>query len=141
MNRDDSQAVYPDSIDAPGTPRASTATVPAAPTTPVVIDGRTDPGSLAGRREAQQREAARQQARERAEEPLRRAYLRAVDEEQEQRAASTRAIAIGVIAMLIGILVTVTTYSHASASGGTYLVAWGPIVFGFIQIVRGLAGR
>ncbi len=36
-----------------------------------------------------------------------------------------------------GIVVTVVTYS-AAASGGTYVVAWGAIVFGAIQFFRGL---
>ena len=36
-----------------------------------------------------------------------------------------------------GILVTVATYSAAS-SGGTYLLAWGAILFGGVQFVKGL---
>ena len=36
-----------------------------------------------------------------------------------------------------GIVVTVVTYSTASG-GGTYFVAWGAIVFGAIQFIRGL---
>jgi hypothetical protein len=37
-----------------------------------------------------------------------------------------------------GIAVTVGTYSAASG-GGTYVIAWGAIVFGAIQFFRGLA--
>jgi hypothetical protein len=37
-----------------------------------------------------------------------------------------------------GILVTVLTYSAAAEGGGTYVVAWGAILFGGIQLVRGL---
>ncbi len=36
-----------------------------------------------------------------------------------------------------GTVVTVVTYSIASG-GGTYLVAWGAIIFGAIQLIRGL---
>ena len=39
-----------------------------------------------------------------------------------------------------GILVTVVTYCAASG-GGTYVVAWGAIVFGAIRFFQGLAGR
>lgn len=38
-----------------------------------------------------------------------------------------------------GTLVTVLTY-QAAANGGTYMVAWGAIVFGLVDFVRGLAG-
>lgn len=37
-----------------------------------------------------------------------------------------------------GILVTAFTYSAASNGGGRYFVAWGAILFGGIQFVRGL---
>ena len=42
-----------------------------------------------------------------------------------------------------GILVTVVTYLAAenSPGGGTYVVAWGAILFGAIQFFRGLTGR
>lgn len=39
-----------------------------------------------------------------------------------------------------GIVITVVTYSAASG-GGTYVVAWGAIIFGFIQFVKGLSNR
>jgi hypothetical protein len=39
-----------------------------------------------------------------------------------------------------GILVTVFTYAAASG-GGTYVVAWGAIVFGAIQFFKGVANR
>jgi hypothetical protein len=38
-----------------------------------------------------------------------------------------------------GIVVTAATYSAASDGGGTYVVAWGAIIFGAIQFFRGLA--
>ncbi len=40
-----------------------------------------------------------------------------------------------------GLLVTCLTYSLASnGGGGTYAVAWGPVVFGGIKMMRGLLG-
>jgi uncharacterized membrane protein len=55
------------------------------------------------------------------------------------RAAGLRQIVIGAVLAVIGIVVTVVTYRHAasSSSGGTYLVAWGPVVFGAVSMVRG----
>ena len=38
-----------------------------------------------------------------------------------------------------GTVVTAVTYSAASSGGGTYVVAWGAIVFGAIQFFRGLS--
>jgi uncharacterized membrane protein len=48
-------------------------------------------------------------------------------------------IAIGVILLIVGIVITVVTHDHASKQGGTYVVAYGPIVYGVITIIRGLA--
>src|SRR5262245_23287938 len=45
----------------------------------------------------------------------------------------------GVCVMGLGLAVTAITYSAASESGGTYLIASGPIIFGLSLIVRGLA--
>lgn len=39
----------------------------------------------------------------------------------------------------IGILVTWGTMQHASAQGGTFIIAWGPMVFGFIRFARGVS--
>ena len=51
-----------------------------------------------------------------------------------------RNMAIGGVICLIGILVTVGTYSAAASSrgGGHYVVAWGAILFGGIQFLKGL---
>lgn len=55
------------------------------------------------------------------------------------RKAALRQIRVGLVLLVIGLVVTVVTYSHASSSptGGTYIVAWGPILFGAIGAVRG----
>ncbi|MCE9579733.1 MAG: hypothetical protein K8W52_41830 [Deltaproteobacteria bacterium] len=47
----------------------------------------------------------------------------------------------GALICAIGILITSVTYSNAahSAHGGTYVMAWGPIVFGAARFFRGLA--
>lgn len=37
-----------------------------------------------------------------------------------------------------GTVATVATYAAASSSGGSYFVAWGAMVFGGIQFVKGL---
>ena len=42
------------------------------------------------------------------------------------------------LCFLVGHLVTVVTYQAASKSGGHYLVAWGAILFGGLQFLRGL---
>lgn len=48
-------------------------------------------------------------------------------------------IALGLVLIVIGILITAVTYGSASSSGGTYIVAYGPIIFGVIKLFRGLA--
>ncbi|HUQ05639.1 MAG TPA: hypothetical protein VM261_24215 [Kofleriaceae bacterium] len=47
-------------------------------------------------------------------------------------------IAIGLLLMLGGIMVTVLTYDAASG-GGMYVIAWGPVVYGFLRLMRGLS--
>ena len=58
----------------------------------------------------------------------------------QQRA--NRDMVVGGLWCGAGILITVLTYSSASGpQGGTYLLAWGPIVFGGIQFLRGIFSR
>lgn len=47
---------------------------------------------------------------------------------------------VGALWCIIGIVVTVVTYLAAASSptGGRYLIAWGAILFGGIQFLRGL---
>ncbi len=59
--------------------------------------------------------------------------------EQERRAKKSRDITVGAILLVVGILVTAFTYDSASREGGTYIVAWGPMVFGAIRLFKGLA--
>jgi hypothetical protein len=44
----------------------------------------------------------------------------------------------GAVWCIGGILVTALTYSNASSGGGSYVVAWGAIVFGAVQFFKGL---
>jgi hypothetical protein len=60
--------------------------------------------------------------------------------EAERRAAKQRNVTIGALLMGLGLVITVATYSSASQSGGTYVIAYGPIIFGAIRLFRGLAG-
>ena len=56
------------------------------------------------------------------------------------RVAANRNMFVGGLWCVGGIVVTALTYSAASG-GGSYVVAWGAIVFGGIQFCRGLLGR
>jgi hypothetical protein len=58
--------------------------------------------------------------------------------QQEHRSWANGRLIIGVVLLVIGILVTVVTYSDASDSGGTYTIAYGAMIVGVINIVRGL---
>jgi hypothetical protein len=51
-----------------------------------------------------------------------------------------RQIVIGAIIFVVGLIITIATYSAASSSrtGGTYFVAYGPMIIGVVSIVRGL---
>ena len=53
------------------------------------------------------------------------------------RQAGMKNAGIGMLWCVGGIIVTAVTYSAASG-GGTYFVAWGAILFGAIQALRGL---
>jgi len=49
-----------------------------------------------------------------------------------------RNMVVGGLWCVGGIVVTAVTYSQASSGGGRYVMAWGAILFGGIQFVRGL---
>lgn len=57
---------------------------------------------------------------------------------QEDDNGAVRDIIVGGLFFVIGIGVTAFTYFLAEG-GGAYVVAWGAILFGFIQMVRGIA--
>jgi hypothetical protein len=55
-------------------------------------------------------------------------------------AAGKRNMAIGGVVCVIGLVVTIGTLAAASGSGGgSYVIAWGAIVWGAIQFFRGAA--
>lgn len=54
------------------------------------------------------------------------------------KATGKRNMLIGALWAIGGLVVTVATYSAASARGGTYVVAWGAVIFGGVQFVQGL---
>lgn len=48
---------------------------------------------------------------------------------------------VGTVLIVAGLAITVGTYAHAQSNGGgTYIVSWGPIVFGVIAVIRGIVG-
>lgn len=48
-------------------------------------------------------------------------------------------ILFGIILIVIGVAITAITHESASREGGTYIVAYGPIIVGVIKLIRGLA--
>jgi hypothetical protein len=54
------------------------------------------------------------------------------------REAAQRDMLIGAAFCVVGIFVTIFTYSLAADSGGTYLIMWGPAVYGAFRFFKGL---
>src|ERR1051326_5942467 len=44
----------------------------------------------------------------------------------------------GAILLVGGIILTAVTYDNASTQGGTYVIAYGPMIVGAIRLFRGL---
>ena len=57
---------------------------------------------------------------------------------EELRRSGQKSVAVGGLFVVIGLALTIFTYAKASGSGGRYLVAYGPVIFGGMQLVRGL---
>jgi hypothetical protein len=57
---------------------------------------------------------------------------------QPDHSAALQAMASGAIICIIGIIISVATYSAASKGGGTYVVAYGAVIGGGLQFFRGL---
>jgi hypothetical protein len=47
-------------------------------------------------------------------------------------------IALGLILLIVGIAITAVTHGQASRQGGTYVIAYGPMIWGAITMIRGL---
>src|SRR5688572_31223073 len=60
----------------------------------------------------------------------------AIEDEEARRSQATNRLILGAVALVVGILITAVTYSQAMKAGGLYIVAYGPIVFGLITILR-----
>jgi hypothetical protein len=63
----------------------------------------------------------------------------AIDKYNEStlKSARKRKIIIGALWFVGGIVITIVTYSQAkSEGGGSYLIAWGAIIYGFLQLVN-----
>lgn len=56
---------------------------------------------------------------------------------EAKKEAANKDMLWGAVWCIGGIIVTAVTYSNASG-GGTYVVAWGAILFGAIQFLKGL---
>jgi hypothetical protein len=50
-------------------------------------------------------------------------------------------LALGIIALLLGLMITIVTYISASQQGGRYLVTFGVIAFGIGYIIKGFVYR
>jgi hypothetical protein len=59
--------------------------------------------------------------------------------ESERRSAKSRDLTIGGILLGLGLAITLITYDSASQSGGTYVIAYGPMIVGAIRLFKGLA--
>ena len=46
-------------------------------------------------------------------------------------------LSVGAGLAALGVLITAFTYDSASSSGGTYLIAYGPIIAGALTLLRG----
>ncbi len=59
---------------------------------------------------------------------------------QANRDAAMRNMAIGGVICVIGLVVSIGSYQAAasSPSGGSYVVAWGAVIFGGFQFLKGL---
>ena len=73
-------------------------------------------------------------ARAEAESPALRAFR---EQEHEEEAEGRGDLIVGGLFLVGGIVVTVVTYAGAGP-GETYVVAWGAILFGGFQFIRGL---
>lgn len=57
----------------------------------------------------------------------------------ERRDAKNRNLLLGGVLLVIGLVITLATYDNASNSGGTYVIAYGPMIVGGIRLFRGLS--
>lgn len=58
--------------------------------------------------------------------------------QQKSKALGRKNMITGALWCIGGIVVTIATYGAASSGGGTYIVAWGAILYGAVQLVTGI---
>ncbi|MBA3457129.1 MAG: hypothetical protein H0T42_28860 [Deltaproteobacteria bacterium] len=58
----------------------------------------------------------------------------------EKRSKAKADLVMGSLLLAGGLLISMLTHDSASQSGGTYIVAWGPMLYGVIRLIRGLMG-
>jgi hypothetical protein len=59
-------------------------------------------------------------------------------EEADTRARRQRDLTVGALWFGGGALLTVMTFASASESGGHYVLAWGPMIYGGIRLLKAL---
>ena len=57
---------------------------------------------------------------------------------EAKRKQGGRELVIGLVLLVIGVVITAATYNAAHENGGRYVLAYGPIAVGAINIIRGL---
>jgi hypothetical protein len=57
---------------------------------------------------------------------------------EEVRGKGRRDMVVGTVVFVLGVGVTVLTYSMAARSGGQYVIAYGAILWGIIWFIRGV---
>lgn len=66
------------------------------------------------------------------------AYQQVTDQQRAHwRRIGTRRIVFGALWLLAGVLITLITMSHAAAGGGFYVIAFGPVIGGIVQMISG----
>jgi hypothetical protein len=62
-------------------------------------------------------------------------------ERSAKRAQSARMMLVGLVLLVIGIAITAVTHDQAESSGGgTYIIAYGPMIVGGVRFFQGLFG-
>jgi hypothetical protein len=62
-------------------------------------------------------------------------------EKAARRARSARMMGVGLLLLIVGIVITSVTHDEAESNGGgTYVVAYGPMIVGGIRFFQGLFG-
>ena len=63
---------------------------------------------------------------------------RTAGDSEEKGTNGTTNMVVGGVICVVGVTITVISFLVASGTGGSHIIAWGAIVWGAIQFVRGL---